>query len=52
MIKNGDTLKKLIEDVACLKTDVCWIKRLVYVAVGSSVTAAFGVLGQIVLRLR
>lgn len=52
MIRNGDVLKKLIEDVACLKTDVCWMKKLIYVAVGSSMTAAFGVLGQIILRLR
>ena len=51
-MKNGNVLKQLVEDVSCLKTDVCWMKRLIYVAMGSSMTAAFGVLAQLMLKMR
>jgi len=51
LIKNGDVLRTLIEHVAELRADMGWLKKLVYIAVGSSMAAAFGVLGQIVLGM-
>lgn len=51
ILKNGEVIKKLLEDVACLKTDMGWVKKLVYIGAGSSITAALGVLGQILIKL-
>ena len=49
MIKNGDTLKNLLIDVASLKEAVDMLKRFMWLAVGSSMTAAFGVILQLML---
>ena len=50
-MRDGKIIKQLVEDVACLKTDIGWLKKLVYIGMGSSMTAALGVLGQIVLGM-
>lgn len=43
-------LDNLIATVVELKTDVSWIKKLIYVSIASSLSTALGLMIQLLLR--
>ena len=43
-------LDNLIETIAILKTDVAWIKKLIYVTAGCSISTTLGLIIQLILR--
>lgn len=40
----------LMKEVATLRTDMEWVKKGIYLCVGSSVAATLAVMGEIVLK--
>ncbi len=50
-MRNGKIVRNLVVAVTSLQADVSWIKKLIYVVVGSSLTATLAVAAQLVVGM-
>ncbi len=46
----SSVVKNLIEQVARLQADMSWVKKWVYASTGAGMTAALGIITQLLLR--